>query len=475
MKDKFTTTDFTYDEISKLQRVIELSIKDPRNKALITYPLSVIATVIILARMAGHNNMRAIFEYCSVNIKKLQKIIYGLGDEIPTPQTFRRVTTILNTDNLIDILTNFFVDTCIRKVFDDTSVNIFERDLISCDGQNIRATRSSVNDGDRRKSAGYDIVQMYSSKYGITIAQQVVDKKNQESRAIIEMLKYVNVKNTILAWDAINTHISTMSAVIEAGGDFLCSLKRNQKLTLEEVSFAFQHRDNDYLMQDDKVLSEHGRIEQRHIEILPAEIALSKENQRKFKHVKSIILVQKSVTKKISIGTNERPAKSELFYISSIEVDFDDDTFVAKMDDLIRSRWAVEVDHFIIDVNFDQDRIPLRNRDYIYNSVYFTKIAKNVLKFAQDAIAEFTGKTPPSIRALQHACNDINASFDFLMAYIKNDKSMVMEVEAIYNYGLVKKEEPIIEDNYEPPVKVPKNRLEAIALYGAKKAKELGF
>ena len=90
----------------KLERILELNLLDCRDQSRIIYPLFVIGTVIVKARMAKCENCFAIREYFRVNLPLLKERIYGLGDEIPTAQTIRRVQTILNTENLIRYLLN---------------------------------------------------------------------------------------------------------------------------------------------------------------------------------------------------------------------------------------------------------------------------------------------------------------------------------------------------------------------------------
>lgn len=103
----------------------------------------------------------------------------------------------------------------------DVRVSLYQRYVIAADGQNIRATRQTKKGNDARKSTGYDFVSLYSTKYGLTISQRAVDKKNHEAEAILEMIATLNLRNCILTWDAINTRATTLEAVVKALADFL--------------------------------------------------------------------------------------------------------------------------------------------------------------------------------------------------------------------------------------------------------------
>lgn len=80
----------------------------------------------------------------------LKENFYGLDDDVPSEQTLRRVVSILNTNETVNFLTNYFANhrELSEKALD--SVLLKERAVIAADGQNINATRSSKNGNDAR-------------------------------------------------------------------------------------------------------------------------------------------------------------------------------------------------------------------------------------------------------------------------------------------------------------------------------------
>ena len=448
--------------IRQLQRSIELSVADPRNQALISYPLSTLSVVIVLARMSGCENMTAVAHFYADNKEKLKKYIYGLGDENPTPQTFRRVQSILNGKHLLEYFTEYFVNCCIGNSIGISTPKLKERDVISCDGQNIRATRSS-GQGDKRKSTGYDIVQMYSHKYGITLSQKITDKKNNESRAIIEMLPMINAVHSIFVWDAINTRQSTLNAVTEAGGDFIVCVKSNQENLYDEIVTAFEHTLPDEAVSALRTNSEHGRIEQKEICIIPVELGLSKEIRRKWPTIASIICV--TTERYIKISGKEQ--KERRYFISSIEIDYDNEDYAAQIQDIILQRWQVEVSHWYLDMCFMQDRLPLRNRDYINNHTYFTKMAFNILSYVKNYCPKDKRQRTPSMESLQYACRDAETAIRFCLSYVTQDNRYFLEDERLYLLKILKR--PEIKDDYvEPKPEIPESGIARLAILGRK-------
>ena len=167
----------------------------------------------------------------------------------------------------------------------DVRVSLYQRDVIVADGQNIRATRQTKKGNDARKSTGYDLVSLYSTKYGLTISQRAVDKKNHEAKSNLDMIATLNHRNCILTWDAINTRAVTLGAVVKALADFLVSLKANQGELFDVIEEAFSWLDVDKfqgeVLSSSRTSTEHGRIETKEISILNAEDVLNTDLKRK--------------------------------------------------------------------------------------------------------------------------------------------------------------------------------------------------
>lgn len=195
------------------------------------------------------------------------------------------------------------------------------------------------------------------------------------------MLPMINAVHSIFAWDAINTRQSTLNAVTEIGGDFIVCVKSNQETLLyEEIVTAFEHSLPDEAVSALRTNSERGRIEQKEICIIPVEFGLSKEMYRKWPTIALIICV----TTERYIKSSSKEQKEQRYFISSIEVNYDNEDYVAQIQDIILQRWQVEVSHWYLDMCFMQDRLPLRNRDYINNHTYFTKMAFNILNYVKN-------------------------------------------------------------------------------------------
>ena len=413
------------DGASFLQRIIELNLSDPRSPERIVYPLYVIATVVLLARMSGYENSREQVLFWKKHVKELQQLIYGLGDEVASEQTIRRVVSIIDSNELVKFLTDYFVTHRDNSDKPVGSISLQDREIVAADGQNIRGTRQSKNGNDERKHGGYDVVSLYSSTYGLTLCQSIVDKKNHEAEAILGMLKKVNLRNTIITWDSLNTRPGTVSAVVNADADFVVGLKSNQGLLEEDVITAFAFVDKGGYRHDvltaNRVSEDHGRIESKNIDIIEMKHAVRPELRKKWAEVHSVIRVRTVRYFKSSQVTQK---VEERYFISSIVPDGLDEKFAETMLDIILKRWGIEARHWVIDVVFRQDALPLRNRDYITNSTAYTKFACNVLSYIRDNVPLYQGK-PWSFKALQILAQDAEVGFMFLKAFFTQDMKQI--------------------------------------------------
>ena len=379
-----------------------------------------------MARIAGNNNCRTQRLFWLEDLEALQSLFYGLDDEVPCEQTIRRVISGVKAEETIKFLTEYFAVYQKNSQSSEDEVPLSKRDAIAADGQNIRATKQTKKGNVARKSTGYDLVSLYSTKYGLTISQRAVDKKNHEAEAILEMIATLNLRNCILTWDAINTRATTLDAVVKAFADFLVCLKANQGELFDVIEEAFSMLDvdkfQDELLSSSRTSTEHGRIETKDISILNAEDILSTELKRNLPHVHSVIRVRTSrIYKSSGVQTEDREDK---FFISSITPDGLDDSFVATMQDIILSRWQIESRHWVIDVVFGQDALPLRNKEYIENSTVYTKIACNVLSYIRDNVPKYNGKHW-SFESLQILARKAQTNFMFLKAFFTKDMSEI--------------------------------------------------
>ena len=105
--------DNTINDASFLQRIVELNLTDPRAQDRIIYPLSVICSIVILARICNCNDAREQRLFWLEKLPWIKETFYVLDDAVPSEQTLRRVVSILNTNETVKI---FIASSRIKQV-----------------------------------------------------------------------------------------------------------------------------------------------------------------------------------------------------------------------------------------------------------------------------------------------------------------------------------------------------------------------
>ncbi|NQW15030.1 MAG: ISAs1 family transposase, partial [Rhodobacter sp.] len=114
--------------------------------------------------------------------------------------------------------------------------------------------------------------------------------KGREIPDAMRLLETINLEGMIVTGDAIFCQKTITSRIAEAGGDYVLPVKRNQKDLQEEITTAFNEPVFPLAGWQEQPQPGHGRIDQRHIELLPA-IALSEYMRNAWPTVRCIARV----------------------------------------------------------------------------------------------------------------------------------------------------------------------------------------
>lgn len=412
---------------------------DRRAQIKITYPYEILVCVIILARMAGNTTKDDIHFFWYLNNESINKIFPVLFGQIPSPSTIDRIRRAVDTAFLKNKMTKIFGNQ--YNFFRRTDGSYFAtelslRDVIGCDGQAIRAT-ARTRESDGRLTGSMDITSLVSYRTGITLGQSIHTKKNQEAKAIIDIVENVDIKNAILTWDALNTQEDTFKAAIGKGADVFACLKDNQGNLFEECITAYEEykKGNILFAQTssqqiaDYSCYEGGKYITKKIVVLDAKDCISKKLLDRWYFIKSVSFIETETTNLIS----NKKTESFRIFISTIPLDIKKYPEIAKdFLDISLKRWCVETMHWHLDKCFDQDGDSFESIDSAYCSTMISKMVMSVFNFAKNAYSneELRYKGVCTTTRLQ-TCSSISFDFSVLLleAFCKNDPKLLVEHE----------------------------------------------
>ena len=338
-------------------------IKDIRVKGKTKFKIWDIIICSILAILFGAQDWEDIHDFVENHRDWLREFLLLTGG-IPCAKTYERVFSIIDSRELEDILNDFIMSFNIKS-------NL-EIDIINLDGR--------VNKGSSRNETTYNekikplnVLNAYSNKYGICLASEMIEEKSNEIPTIPEILKRFKVKGNIITWDALNTQVSNVEAVIELKGDYVVPIKGNQGNFYNDLIDYFDEKKLETIKAGNSKSAYLDYYEKRgsksiHYEYFQTTDVSWYFDRKKWKKLNSIGIVKKTIDDGKGIKIEMR------YYISSLFCD------IILFSNAIRNHWSVENKlHWHLDFTFRQDNNKTSNKIALLNLEIINKFCLSIL------------------------------------------------------------------------------------------------
>ena len=189
----------------------------------------------------------------------------------------------------------------------------YEREAVNIDGKTLRRSHDEANG----KSAIH-MVSAWANRAGLTLAQMKVAEKSNETTAIPELLKMLELCGCVVTIDAIGTQPEIAKQIVRGEADYVLALKGNKSLHHEQVKLFFDQIESDREIAGmcdyhKTVDTDHGRVEIR--EGWATDQLSWLEGRERFKGLASICVV------KLQRTIGEHTTARYLYYISSLPSD----------------------------------------------------------------------------------------------------------------------------------------------------------
>jgi predicted transposase YbfD/YdcC len=282
---------------------------------------------------------------------------------IPSHDTFGRVFGRLNPDAF---------ERCFMS-WTSSLPGVSGHRLIAIDGKSIRRSFEHAWDS----SGMTHLVSAFMDANTIVFGQVAVSDKSNEIEAIPRLLALLDLSDATVTIDAIGCQTEIARQIVEAEGDYVLAVKKNQpalhrkvkQLLDEAILEKFEGVRHDFFEQTD---GDHGRIEHRRVWITDEVRWLGEELRSDWLGLSSIACVesnrQDSSTGKTSLERR--------YYISSRK------TLDAQaMATAVRNHWTIENKlHWQLDVSFNEDQQRIRKDHGAENHSRLCRLALNLLK-----------------------------------------------------------------------------------------------
>ena len=180
------------------------------------------------------------------------KRFLALPNGIPSHDTFERLFDRLDPVAFQRCFLNWT-----RALFETLGLK-----QIAIDGKTLRGSRS-------KGLRALHLVSAWATQNHLSLGQVAVNAKSNEITAIPQLLELLDLKGALVTIDAMGCQKDIAQQIVEAGGDYVLTVKSNQEALLKDLQDAFAKAlETDFARLDHDSYETydfgHGRLEKRY-------------------------------------------------------------------------------------------------------------------------------------------------------------------------------------------------------------------
>ena len=353
LKKKLNISKMEDIEITVLKDLKETfkDLKDTRQKSKTHYKIWDIVCYVIFAQMSGAEDWTDIEEFIYYHYDFFRKFLLMTGG-VPSHQTIERVMSIIDSHELENMLVEFIM----KITFNQKT----EKKILDIDGRvDCGSDRKATNY--KEKTSPLNVLNVYSNNNELCLASEMIEDKTNEITTIPIILERLNIKDTIITWDALNTQKKNVGIVRNKKGDYVVPVKKNHPNFNADLDLYFDEKTQEEIIagrSDSAYLKEK---EKSHSSLITYEYFQTTDvkwynEYKEWKGLNSIGMVKKTIIK------NEETIIEKRFYISSLFID------IKLFSQAIRKHWSVENKlHWHLDFTFREDKNTTQNKKALMN------------------------------------------------------------------------------------------------------------
>ena len=328
-------------------------VEDPRQLSCNTrHSVTTILFIVFTTVLCGAKNWEEMYYLAEgEDFGKWLGRYVDLTEGIPSKWTLERVTSLIPTEQLQPLFTQFREHA--KKI-----------GTIAIDGKTLCGSKRWG------KNNPLHLLRAWSVEEGVCLAQVPVDEKSNEITAFPTLIAQLELKGAVVTADAAHTQKASVKAVVNKKADYVLPVKENQPGLLEGIKLLFTEADAVQFKGIDAAHTETlekigGRVESRRYELLDAE---GLPGISEWVGCRCVGRVTRKRAKA------DKASEETTYYITSLDFD------VEQFGKSARGHWGVENGlHWALDVIFREDKHRYQARVGVANLSLIRKIALGVL------------------------------------------------------------------------------------------------
>lgn len=355
-----------------------------------------IIMIVFIAILCDCDEWEEIYQFGVIHQNWFEKFL-NLEYGIPSISTIRKTMAIIDPNELEEVCVNLIIskvtamemilnsiieieieNEIINKIIEENiktnvELNTSEKDIIAYDGKTCNGSkRINTKNG---KVKPVNAMSAFNVTKDICLATKFIDEKTNEIPTGPELIKMLDLTNTISTFDALNTQEKTIEAIVDKGGNYVAAVKGNQKLLYKDIKDFFE---NDKLYNEameeafvETIERSHNQTEKRTY-IMTSKIDWLADKS-KWKNIKSIGIAKREYKKDNKDKVDIR------YYITDLS-----SSEINDFKNAVRDEWGIENNlHWHLDYTFKEDYNWTMNKNAQANLNILRKLSLNLLKLVK--------------------------------------------------------------------------------------------
>lgn len=309
-------------------------VEDPRTGNARRHDLCELLVIALCSCLCGGTTCTEMAEFAEDKEPFLREFL-TLKNGLPSHDTFSRLFRLLDPVAFGACFSEFM------RAFSQQTTGV-----VAIDGKTLRRSFDTASE----KSALH-MVSAWSCEERLVLAQIATDEKSNEITAVPQLLRFLNLEGRTVTTDAMSCQRDIAEQIVDQGGHYVLSLKRNQPTLFDDVARYFADPEARVLACKPTVDADHGRIETRNA-VVSSDVDWLQDIHG-WPGLKAIGAVRRTRRPK---GANAGPPTTEIaYYLLSEPITPE------RLNQYARDHWGVENRlHWVLDVDMNEDRA--RNR-----------------------------------------------------------------------------------------------------------------
>lgn len=340
------------------------NLEDTRQEWKIKHNLVDILVIVMLSVLTGHNDFEEIVIFAEARLEILRKYI-KLENGIPHKDTIKRVVAIIDPNQLNLVFYSWLANIINEK--NHTFLDEINK-IVAFDGKTICESNDIYNNA-------LHILTAFDTENELVLGQLPVDVKTNEITVMPELIKLLDLENTVITADALNCQYEIANTIVEKKGNYVLALKGNKGTLYEDVVDYFEEKTIEQIIAKNELYKKtidkaHSCIETREYFLILDIDYIKKNKGINYNKLTSIGLVRKT---KENLNTGEI-IEERRYYINSI---YDIDLFSKA----VRKEWSIENKlHWHLDYTLKEDYSTIINKKVAFNLNIIRKSVLSMLK-----------------------------------------------------------------------------------------------